>query len=433
MKIFPELYYLLSFLFMSAVFSGLEIAFVTADKLMFELKRQQGSKGAALISKFIEHPSNFISTMLVGNNLMLVLYGIYMASLLDPILASNFSPPFDNQVFLLLVQTIISTIVVLVTAEFLPKRIFLINPNSLLTLFAIPIRLIMALFHPVVWLVVRSTRYIITRWLKLEYNEDKPVFGLTDLNNYVKKTLETETDEEDTPESVDTRILDNALEFKTVKVRECMIPRTEIVAIDINSPIEDLKQLFVDSGHSKILIYSDSIDEIKGYCHSLKMFKKPGSIKEIMTKIIIVPETVPANELMIQFIQDRKSVALVVDEYGGTSGIVTMEDIIEEIFGEIRDEHDDEDLIEEKLNDEQFVLSARNEIDYLNEKYLLQIPEGDYDTLGGYILEVNENIPSVNDVVIADQFEITILSLKDNRIDKVKLEVKSKPNTFVKE
>ena len=421
-----EIYYISGFLFLSALFSGLEIAFISADKLIIELKSQKGSVTAGYLSQFMAKPSQFISTMLIGNNLMLVLYGIYMASVLDPWLASILTAPFNNQILILVFQTILSTLIVLVTAEFLPKRIFLINPNSVLNFFVYPLIVIDRLFRPVVFIVVVSSRFIIEKILKLQYNEDRPVFGLTDLNNYIKKTLSHAAEINEPPmDGVDAKILDNALEFKTVKVRECMIPRTEIIAIDIHSGIEELKDLFVESGHSKIIVYNDSIDEIKGYCHSLKLFKKPRTIKEIMTKIVIVPETMPANELMIQFIQERKSMALVVDEYGGTSGIVTMEDIIEEIFGEIQDEHDDEDLVEEKLADNQFILSARNEIDYLNEKHDLNIPEGEYDTLGGFILEINENIPELNQIIATKQFEIKILSLVENRIDKVKLELRT--------
>jgi putative hemolysin len=255
--------------------------------------------------------------------------------------------------------------------------------------------------------------------LRFEYSDDKPVFGLTDLNNYIKKNLLNIEAEE--VSEIDAKILNNAIEFKTVKVRECMIPRTEIVAVDAEDEIDELKDLFIESGHTKIIVYNESIDDVIGYCHSLAMFKKPTNIKEILTPIMIVPESMLANELLIQFIAARKSIALVVDEYGGTSGVVTMEDVMEEIFGEIRDEHDDEFLDEEKVDDYNYILSARHEVDYLNEKYEFDLPEGEYDTLGGLILNYHEDLPQVHDIIDLPKFIFTILTIDDRRIDKVKL------------
>ncbi len=411
---------LVSLLF-SAIFSGVEIAFVSSDKLHIELLGHQGTLTGKILSRFSKKPNRFIATTLVGNTVALVIYGIFMAGILEPMLHSTLPEAFNNNGFILLAQTLGATLVVLVTAEFTPKSLFLLNPHRMLKIFALPMQLIYWLMQPVVFVVMILSKFMIVKVLRLEYSEDKPVFGLTDLNNYLHRLQENAADVQ---VEVDTKIFSNALEFKAVKVRECMIPRTEIVAVDIEDGIKELKKAFIDSGHSKILIYKATIDDIIGYCSSQELFRKPRSISDILTPIIIVPETLLANELMIQFINDRKSLALVVDEFGGTSGIVSIEDIIEEIFGEIQDEHDDEDLVEQKLSDNTYLLSARHEIDYLNEKYLWNIPEGDYDTLGGYILSVNEDIPDLNQIIEIPPFNFTITSIQETRIDVVRMSIK---------
>ena len=408
-------------LILSAFFSGMEIAFVSANHIFVELESKKDSMVSRALDEFYGNRSRFLATMLVGNNAALVLYGFYMAELLSPHLKSLLVP-YDSEIAILILQTLSSTIIVLITAEFLPKSIFLLSPEMFVKVLAIPMRVIWIVLKYPVQVVVFLSKIIISKTLRLEYSEERPVFGLTDLNNYLKSAVQNK--EEDQPQEVDARIFNNAVEFKTIKVRECMIPRTEIAGLDINDPIEELKQLFVSSGYSKIIIYKETVDDVIGYCHSLEMFKKPKSIKDILNPIIIVPETMPANELMIQFIAERKSIALVVDEYGGTSGIVTIEDIIEEIFGEIQDEHDDEYLTEDCLDEFNYILSARHEIDYLNDKYAWQLPAGDYDTLSGLILEFHEDIPDKNEIILIDQFEFTILTLEDNRIDRVKMSIK---------
>ncbi|WP_339811469.1 hemolysin family protein [uncultured Imperialibacter sp.] len=408
----------------SAFFSGVEIAFVSANRLHIELLRKQGAISGQILTRFVKNPSQFISTTLVGNTISLVLYGYYMAGLLEPWLATSLPDSLRNDVTVGLIQTLLSTFIVIITAEYTPKSIFMINPDWLLTLFAVPILIIYYVLYPFVFIIVLSSKFVITKILRFEYSEDKPIFGLIDLNNYLKN-LSTSENQNDNRE-VDAKIFNNALEFKTVKVRDCMVPRPEIVAVDIEDGIEELKNAFIESGHSKIVIYKNTIDEVIGYCHSLEVFKKPKDIKSILTPIIIVTETSLVNELMIQFLTERKSLALVVDEYGGTSGIVSMEDIIEEIFGEINDEHDDdEDLVEEKIDQRNYILSARLEIDYLNDRYDLNLPVGDYETLGGLILSVNENIPEVNDIIEVAPFVITVYSKTDNRIDRVKLTVQN--------
>ncbi len=405
-------------LLFSAFFSGMEIAFVSADKLHIEVSKKSGSLVGRILALFTSNQSQFLATMLVGNNVALVLYGIYMAGILEPVIAMALPEAFQSGVLILVIQSILSTALVLLTAEFLPKSLFMINPDISLRIFAIPMAGIYFVMFPLVFLVVKiSALFILLFGYKI--SDEKPVFGLTDLNNYIRKNiLDIKNDDE---AEIDAKIFNNAIEFKTVKVRECMIPRTEITAIDINSSIEELKEDFIESGHSKILIYKESIDEVIGYCHAMELFKKPDSIKGILTPITIVPETMLANELLIQFISERKSLALVVDEYGGTSGIVSIEDVIEEIFGEIRDEHDDEYLTEQQLDEYNFIFSARHEIDYLNEKYELNLPEGEYDTLGGLIFEYHEDIPEVNEVIEVPPFVITIFTMEENRIDKVKM------------
>jgi CBS domain containing-hemolysin-like protein len=420
-------------LLFSAFFSGIEIAFISADKLRIELASKQGALSGRLLSHFIQKPSRFIGTTLVGNNIALVLYGIFMANLLDPWLAANLPEVVNNDGTVLFLQTILATMLVLVVAEFTPKSTFLIDPNGLLSVFAIPMTVIYYIMYPIVWIIDKVAQFVIIHVLGFKYREDKPVFGLTDLNNYIKNTLSDEVLQESNRRNtqqnnprVDTKIFSNALEFKTVKVRECMIPRTEVVAVDIEDEMEELKEAFMQSGHSKIIVYKESIDEVIGYCHSLELFKKPKSINQILTPIIIVPETIPANELMIQFITEHKSLALVVDEFGGTAGIVSMEDIIEEIFGDIQDEHDVEDWVETQLDENNFLISARHEIDYLNEKFNWVIPSGDYDTLGGYILSITGEIPSTGNVITSSPFIFTVMSMRENRIDNVKVTINHK-------
>ena len=417
---------LVSLLF-SAMFSGVEIAFVSSDKLYIELLGQQGTLAGKILSRFSKKPAHFIATTLVGNTVALVIYGIFMAAILEPILHNALPEAFNSSGFILLAQTLGATLVVLITAEFTPKSLFLLNPHRMLKIFALPMQLIYWLMQPVVFVVVTLSKIMIVKVLRLEYSEDEPVFGLTDLNNYLHRLQENPAEDQ---VEVDTKIFNNALEFKTVKVRECMIPRTEIVAVDFEDGLEELKKAFIDSGHSKILIYKETIDDIIGYCSSQELFKKPKSIADILTPIIIVPETLLANELMIQFINERKSLALVMDEFGGTSGIVSIEDIIEEIFGEIQDEHDDEDLVEQKLSDNTYLLSARHEVDYLNDKYLWNIPEGDYDTLGGYILSVHEDIPNLNQIIEIPPFTFTITSIQETRIDVVRMSIHHDSLTF---
>jgi CBS domain containing-hemolysin-like protein len=302
----------------------------------------------------------------------------------------------------------------------------MINPNSMLNFFALPMLVIYYLMYPIVWLIVGLSRGFITQVLRLEYNEEKPVFTITDLNSFIKDQMRQTRNPGNI--EVDSKIFDNAIEFKTVRVRECMVPRTDIVAVEVEDGIEDLKRVFEESGHSKVIIYRESIDEVIGYCHQLELFKKPKSIEDILTPILITPESALANELLIQFIQERKSLALVVDEFGGTSGIVSMEDIIEEIFGEIDDEYDNEDLTEQLLGEMEFLLSARLEIDYLNDKYRWNLPYGDFETLSGFILSLTENLPNIGETITYGRFTFTIVSKESHRIETVRLKISGSDN-----
>lgn len=412
---------ILAFLIASAFFSGIEIAYLSANKLQIELHGKQGVLSGKIFSYFGKKTSYFIGTTLVGNTISLVLYGIYMAQLLEPELRTYLPEVINTEASILICQTLLSTLLVLFTAEFLPKSLFLINPNQMLSALAVPFLIIYVILFPFVYFIVNLSRLVITHVLRMDYSDEQPVFGLIDLNNYVKDMQNVKHEDDDI--ELDAKIFHNALEFKSVRVRECMIPRTEIVAISNEEGIEKLREAFVESGHSKIIIYKESIDDVVGYCHSSELFKKPKTIDEILTPILIVPETTMANELMIKFINQHKSLAVVVDEFGGTSGIVSMEDVIEEIFGEIEDEHDEDDLIEQKIGDDTYLFSARLEVDYLNDKYNWQIPIGDYETVSGLILSHTEDIPQPGEEIIITPFTFIIQSTLDNRIDVVKMMV----------
>lgn len=412
---------LISILF-SAFFSGMEIAFVSANKLRIEIDRKQKKAFAGMVSYFIKHPSRFIATMLVGNNIALVIYGLAFAMLLEEpirnILGSN------SEVVVLLIQTLISTLIILLTAEFLPKTLFRINPNNSLRLLSLPIALFYGILFPITMFTIGLSNFTMKYLLRVNPDTEaaEPVFGKVDLDHFLT-TLKPEQIKGGEEEE-DLKIFKNALEFSGLKVRECMIPRTEVVALEVDTPVEDLAERCIQTGLSRILIYNETIDNVIGYVNSKELFKKPERIKSHLNPIQIVPETLPVNKLLTNFIKEGKSIALVVDEFGGTSGLITTEDIIEEIFGEIVDEHDTSELLERELEKNHFLLSGRHEIDYLNEKYFLDIPESEeYDTLAGYILYQLESIPEKETSVELDNFLITIADVSSNRIEEVELKV----------
>ncbi len=407
-------------LLFSAFFSGTEIAFVTANKLRIEVDKNKDLLPARLLSGFLRKPGRFIAALLLGNNIALVVYGIYISVLLREPLLSILPEGSGEGALLLLSQTIISTLIILFIAEFIPKVLFRINPNKILNIFALPLFLFYILFYPVIFLFIGISEFLLRYVFKARITRPEYSFGVIDLDHYLNESATTEIEDSDDYQEI--QMFQNARDLGNIKLRECMIPRNEIVALNKSESIETLTSLFVESGHSKILIYQDSIDNIIGYSHSYDLFKKPGNIPQITKPVMIVPETMPASKLLNMFMTERKSVALVVDEFGGTAGMLTIEDIIEEIFGEIDDEYDVEDFSETRISDNEFLFSARLEIDYLNQKYKLDLPvSDDYETLAGLILSHHEEIPAVNDEIRVNNFLFVITRATDNRIEEVML------------
>ena len=405
-------------LILSAFFSGMEIAFISANKLKIEVDRKQGTFGSRIISFFSEYPGQYIATMLVGNNIALVIYGIMMAIILEPLIV----PFTDSEIAILVIQTIISTLIILLTAEFLPKTVFIIDPNFALKIFSVPVFIFYILLYPLTRIVVAISRFLIRilTGKPLEMQAGEQVFGRIDLNHLLSKAHD-QTDGV-SGEHHEIKIFQNVLDLSNVRLRDCMVPRNEIVALEENSSIEELKQKLIETCLSKIIIYKETTDNVIGYFHSKEIFKNPPDIKSRIINLPIVPETMPANKLLQSFIKEHKGIALVVDEFGGTSGIVTMEDILEEIVGEIEDEHDYSELIEKKLGENDYIFSGRYEIDYLNSTYNLQIPKtDDYETLAGLILFYHESIPKVNEKIIIEPFIFKILDVSQTRIELVHL------------
>lgn len=398
-------------LLFSAFFSGMEIAFVSANKLKIELDKKQGGIAAKILSDFIQNPAKFISAMLLGNNIALVIYGMLMAKILEPII-HGFT---KNEIIILLSQTLISTLLVLFVAEFLPKALLRINPNRTLKIAAIPLKIIYIVLYPFNSFTMGISNGIL-KMFKVDTSNSNMAFSKIDLEHFVMDIQERQEEGEEIEHEI--QIFKNALDFSEVKARECMIHRTEIVAMNVEDSIDDLRQNFMETGLSKILIYRDNIDHIIGYTHSLELFKKPESIKSILLPVAIIPESMPANEILKQFIKQRRSMAVVVDEFGGTSGVVTMEDIVEEIFGEIEDEYDVEELAEEQIDEHTMVFSAKTEIDYINEKYKLELPESEeYETLGGLVISIHESIPEKGEMIEFDKYSLTIKEVSENKIE----------------
>jgi len=404
-------------LLFSAFFSGVEIAFISANKLKLELDKNSGKFPANIITFFSKNESDFITTMLVGNNIALVVYGIIMTQILTPGIADH----LHSNAAKLLAQTIITTLIVLVTAEFLPKAIFRMYPNQILRIFSLPIWLFFVLFRPVALLMLYLSKVVLKHLLGQKIEEGRQVFGKTDLDEYLSNVKSAEGDEES---RVEVEMLQNVLDLTDKKLRECMIPRTEIVAMDIFTPIKDIKDKFITTKLSKILIYKGNIDKVIGYIHSSDLFRNPKNARSILLPIPFVPESMSAMQLLNQFIESNKGVALVVDEFGGTSGMLTIEDVTEEIVGEIIDEHDVEEITDNQLTKNKYQLFARLDVEVVNKKYELNLPESDeYETIAGLILHHLEEIPKQDDVIELEEFQFTIIKVNDTAIQEVQLKV----------
>ena len=409
----------LSTILLSAFFSGIEIAFVSSNKLQLELDKGNENISSKIISLFSRNESNFITTMLIGNNISLVVYGIAMTKLLTPVFQDYF---FDTYV-LLLIQTIVSTLIILVTAEFLPKSIFKIYPNTTLRLFSFPICCFYILFYPFALLFLNGSKIIIKIFFGQNLSESKHFFNKTDLDEYL---THINSNNEQAPNSVEVEMLQNTLQLSSKKIRECMIPRTEIIALNVNSTVKELKEKFIETKLSKILIYKNNIDNIIGYVHSSDLFRNPRNIRSLLLPIPFVPETMFAMQLLSDFIDGDKGVAIVVDEFGGTSGMITIEDVTEEIVGEIEDEYDVDQQLIEKISDNEYLILARIDVLLLNKNLNLDIPESEeYETLAGYVLNYFENIPKIDEIIDQDEFKIIIKEVDDRSVIKILLQIKN--------
>ena len=403
-----------------ALFSGMEIAFVSSNKLLHGIDRNEDSLTSGIVNKFYDNSNNFISSLLVGNNIVLVIYGILMARLLNATVLAGLA---DNEGVRLLLETIISTIVIIFTGEFIPKALFRIDPNSALKRFA-PIT------YPIYIILYPFSRFtticscLILRLFNVRIKDEArdTTFSKTELNNLIQSSLDNADEEQDIDN--DVRIFQNALDFSSIKVRDCFVPRTEIEAVEINTPLEELKSVFIESGHSKIVVFQDNIDNIIGYIHSSELFRLGKKWQQKICKMPYVPETLSAQKLMRTLMQQKKSLAVVVDEFGGTSGIISLEDLVEEIIGEIEDEHDNQNLVAKSIGNNEYILSGRLEIERINEMFDLDIPESDdYQTLGGFILVHHQRFPQLNETISIGKFRIRAIKLRSTKIELVKLSI----------
>ncbi|MFV0248211.1 MAG: hemolysin family protein [Tenacibaculum sp.] len=412
---------------LSAFFSGMEIAFISANKLHIELEKKKDGFLPKILSELTDKSTKFITTMLVGNNIALVIYSYFMGNLLVNWFA-GFLPSQSKLInylltdLSLLTQTLISTIIILITAEFLPKAIFRIYANQMLKLFVVHAYVFYLIFYLLTSIISKISNFFLHFLFKAKEKEEQKEFSKEELGNYISEQLDTGNDSKEIDSEI--HIFQNALEFHKVKAREIMVPRTEIVAVEIHQTVSDLTELFIKTGLSKILVYKNSLDDILGYVNAFELFKKPKAIKSILLPVEFIPESMIVNNILSSLMKKRKSIAVVVDEYGGTSGVITLEDIVEELFGEIEDEHDKQKLLEQKISANEFNFSARLEVDYINETYDLSIPEQEaYETLGGFIINHTEKIPSKDEILQINQFQIKILNVSSAKIHSVHLKV----------
>ncbi|MCD0473417.1 hemolysin family protein [Flavobacterium sp. EDS] len=409
-------------LILSAFFSGMEIAFISSNKIYLEIEKKQENFLSRILTKLTQKPSKFIAAMLIGNNIAIVVYSFFMGDLLLGALV-KFGYHFSD-VASLLIQTLISTFFILITAEFFPKVFFQIYANSLIKFFALPAYFFYWLFYYISTFFIWISDFILRRFFKTEGDQVQFFFSKAELGNYISEQMSTVEDDEEVDSEI--QIFQNALEFSGVKARDIMTPRTEIDAVELFDAVDELKALFVETGYSKILVYQNSLDDILGYVHSFDLFKKPDTIKSVLIPVEFVPETVYIKDVLNLLTKKRKSVAVVLDEYGGTSGIITVEDIVEELFGEIEDEHDsDEELIEKELGEGRYIFSTRFDVEYLNEAYKLDIPESDsYGTLGGFIVDHTKEIPQIGEEITIGNYHFVIEEATNKKIELVKLTIK---------
>jgi len=403
------------FLVLSAIFSGMEIAFISSNKLRIELNKESGVLSSKYIAQFNDDSPTFITALLIGNNVALILFSSYLAELLNEEVLH-----IGSQFTLLIAQTLITTIIVLIFGEFFPKALFRISPYRSLSLFAVPFKIILYWWLKYIAFIFSwLSKTMIKTLLPKNYNEDQERFTSVDLEHYIKEVAAGQLSSDE--DEINSDIFEKALYLKETKVRECMVPRTELQGIDKHASIEELRNKFVETKLSRILIFDENIDNVIGYIHHIDILRKPKSLSDIIYPITVIPETMNARDLLSQFTKENKNMAYVVDEHGGTAGLVTLEDLIEEIFGEIQDEHDNDEYIEKILGEDEYLFSGRLEVDFINEKYNLNIPEGEYETLAGFVFVRNEDIPEEKDIIYIDNFEITIVSATDNRIETLQI------------
>lgn len=416
------LLYILACILMIGFFAGTEIAFVSANKLNLELKKKQGSFAGRILARSTQNPEEFIGTSLIGVNIVLVIYGLLMTELNDGWMARLLPPlMYSNEYLRLIVDTFVATLVILIFAEFLPKAIFRSKAEQVLTLFALPMMVMYYLLYPLAKLFVSLAEFILKYLFNVRIRQSHNVFNRIDLEHFVKQSLHGHGAENESSNELNTELFENALYLVNVRIRKCMVPRNEIEAVEVNTLIPDVKQKFIETQLSKIIVYEGSIDNIVGYLHHLDLNRRPKTIRQVMHSITAVPEAMSAVDLMNRFTRERKSIAWVIDEFGGTAGIVTMEDVLEEIFGEINDEYDVQEYVEKQISTNEFIFSGRLKLDYLEEKYKLNFPDTEAETLSGYIIDKNEAIPKMKDRIIISNYEFDVLLVSDTRIETVKL------------